>query len=489
MFRKENVVLLIIFNLALFSNTLANANNSRLTIHGSLSPNAPDIGTLTIEFYNHYFFDLTGKNCILKKIIVNGRRFDYSSPKFNNTAFIKIKIDYSKYSNYYQLSKEIFVASPGDNIDLKIDSTDFIFTGKDSERYFFSNKIAKIQPILSQPFDGMSEEMMDYVYNAYNTAFLKRMEILHQLSNRLPARVTKQIEFDLKCKENYEYNRCINKMLLTLNNDTIEKVIKPSFFKYSSHFLEGLNDSTLITNSPYYYDFVFKMLRNINMMFHPTQPGDIYRTNFSYIFSSILSDYDGQTKYALLVCALTDFIVKDSTDQYFDAALKEIPSNNYCYNILHNIKTKFGRGATVPNYALKDTSNQTFYIEKLKGKVIILDFWFTGCTGCKQLANAMKRVHEVFDSSKDVIFVSISVDKDINEWRKSVLSGVYASKSIDLYTNGMAEEHPLIKYYNFRGFPQLMLIGKDGRIFYSEPPIPSRPQTTNRFIEIVRSAI
>ena len=36
-----------------------------------------------------------------------------------------------------------------------------------------------------------------------------------------------------------------------------------------------------------------------------------------------------------------------------------------------------------PQFALKDSSGKTFQLKDYQGKVLLLDFWATWCTGCK----------------------------------------------------------------------------------------------------------
>ena len=37
-----------------------------------------------------------------------------------------------------------------------------------------------------------------------------------------------------------------------------------------------------------------------------------------------------------------------------------------------------------PQFALKDSSGKTIGLKNYHGKVVLLDFWATWCTGCKQ---------------------------------------------------------------------------------------------------------
>ncbi|MNL76258.1 hypothetical protein D3C87_2021960 [compost metagenome] len=41
-----------------------------------------------------------------------------------------------------------------------------------------------------------------------------------------------------------------------------------------------------------------------------------------------------------------------------------------------------------------------------------------------------------------------------------------------MYTNGLGVTHPLLKFYNFKGAPQQLIIGKNGKLISSRPPRP-----------------
>src|SRR5438874_7407010 len=39
---------------------------------------------------------------------------------------------------------------------------------------------------------------------------------------------------------------------------------------------------------------------------------------------------------------------------------------------------------SAPQFVLKDSSGKTVKLSKYRGKVVLLDFWATWCTGCKK---------------------------------------------------------------------------------------------------------
>ena len=74
---------------------------------------------------------------------------------------------------------------------------------------------------------------------------------------------------------------------------------------------------------------------------------------------------------------------------------------------------------TVPDFSLIDQNGDSFTEKKLKGKVTILDFMFTNCTGpCPLMALNMSKLHKTFSDQSEVQFVSVTVDPIIDDQKK-----------------------------------------------------------------------
>jgi thiol-disulfide isomerase/thioredoxin len=118
------------------------------------------------------------------------------------------------------------------------------------------------------------------------------------------------------------------------------------------------------------------------------------------------------------------------------------------------------------DFTLPDASGKQIHLSDYKGKVIFIDFWFTGCTFCKKFySTALKDVEAQFAEKSDMVFVTISIDRSRSEWLTSVKSGVYTSpKAVNLYTEGKGSSHDVIRHYNVTSYPQPLIIGKDQRV-------------------------
>ena len=131
-------------------------------------------------------------------------------------------------------------------------------------------------------------------------------------------------------------------------------------------------------------------------------------------------------------------------------------------------------GTPVYNFILLDSNKTVHHLADFKGKVLVLDFWFTGCGNCRELTPKLKLVEEQFKNDPRVMFISISSDKNIELWKSSIRGGLYTTSSgeFNLYTGGHGMSDPLYKKTNTYSAPTLKLIDANGN--WCENPIDCR---------------
>ncbi len=60
------------------------------------------------------------------------------------------------------------------------------------------------------------------------------------------------------------------------------------------------------------------------------------------------------------------------------------------------------------DFRAKDIDGQTLSSKELKGKVVVLNFWYAGCPPCRAEAKYLNTVHDQFQG-KDVQFIGVNV--------------------------------------------------------------------------------
>ncbi|HMK38978.1 MAG TPA: TlpA disulfide reductase family protein, partial [Bacteroidota bacterium] len=64
-----------------------------------------------------------------------------------------------------------------------------------------------------------------------------------------------------------------------------------------------------------------------------------------------------------------------------------------------------------PNFALKNSAGQVVELSKLRGKVVVVNFWATWCGPCRAEIPGMLDVYQKY-RGKGLEIVGISVDRD-----------------------------------------------------------------------------
>ncbi len=62
-----------------------------------------------------------------------------------------------------------------------------------------------------------------------------------------------------------------------------------------------------------------------------------------------------------------------------------------------------------PEFEFRDLSGKTFSLSSLKGKIVVLNFWFTQCGGCIAEMAELNKLKHGYDG-KDVVFLAVTFD-------------------------------------------------------------------------------
>jgi thiol-disulfide isomerase/thioredoxin len=193
--------------------------------------------------------------------------------------------------------------------------------------------------------------------------------------------------------------------------------------------------------------------------------------DFKARYLYIKQHYQGIVREQLICQLLSEnakdlnYCIEDALNYIFEPSFKKM---------LQTVKSKIGIGQIAYNFSLRDTNSQSHNLSNYRDSVVVLDFWFTGCTNCRQLAPFMDSIEKCY-MGKNVKFVTISIDVDSSVWKRSLIDGKYTSSlSTNLFTNGLGENTVIIERYNVKahGYPTIILIDKQGRM--AETPIDPR---------------
>src|SRR5215207_9073862 len=67
-------------------------------------------------------------------------------------------------------------------------------------------------------------------------------------------------------------------------------------------------------------------------------------------------------------------------------------------------------GATAPQFTVKTLDGETLTSTDLKGKVVVLSFWFIGCPACMEMEPHLNAFRAKFAGNSDVVFLAMTSD-------------------------------------------------------------------------------
>ncbi len=184
-------------------------------------------------------------------------------------------------------------------------------------------------------------------------------------------------------------------------------------------------------------------------------------------YETLRSNFSGRWKEKMVSYYLQN-LPKSNPSEYIDC-LKDALSfvtDSTDRNSLQQLLNSRQNGKPAYDFSLEDKDGRLVRLSDLKGRVVLLDFWFTGCTFCARLSKKMGQEVLPYIKAKDnLVYVSISIDKDKAKWIKSLASGEYThGTNINLTTGKSGNGHPIISHYKIMNYPTLILVDRNGNI-------------------------
>lgn len=119
-----------------------------------------------------------------------------------------------------------------------------------------------------------------------------------------------------------------------------------------------------------------------------------------------------------------------------------------------------------PEFALRDSNGKSVSLAKYRGKVVLLDFWATWCTGCKKEIPWFSEFHARYHA-KGLVVIGVSMDDGGWKVVKPFLADHAVSYRILLGNDATSNK------YGIASLPDTFLIDRQGRIAagYTNGPV------------------
>ncbi|WP_413670094.1 TlpA family protein disulfide reductase [Mucilaginibacter sp. Mucisp86] len=244
--------------------------------------------------------------------------------------------------------------------------------------------------------------------------------------------------------------------------------------------------------------FLYRLAVLEQMINQPDAPGlGYYRTHFKDAYLLLKRSYADSPALneILLATNIFDTVAASGISNDAKACMADLLSFANKSGVLYKqilaiqqqYQTNFESGSDAYDFALPDTSGKTVRLADFRGKLIIMDFFFYGCGGCITTAPVLDSLEKLY-GDKEIVFIAISVDGTKKLWQKGI--GIYSSKNaVQLYTNGLAANHPLIKYYRVGSYPTIVIIDKEGKLISAHAPDPRSAVGWKEFTSVLERSL
>lgn len=132
-------------------------------------------------------------------------------------------------------------------------------------------------------------------------------------------------------------------------------------------------------------------------------------------------------------------------------------------------------GMAAPSFSVRTLDGKTVSFANLKGKVVVLNFWFIGCPVCRAHKPMLNELQAKFAGNGNVVFLAMTGDME-REVRK------YLAKESFSYIQAADAKDALEKFV-FSGYPKNIVISRTGEIVYWRSAVTA----WDKFESVIRS--
>ena len=83
------------------------------------------------------------------------------------------------------------------------------------------------------------------------------------------------------------------------------------------------------------------------------------------------------------------------------------------------------KGNPLPDFVFKDILGNTYTPEDIKGKVVVINFWFMSCAPCIQEMPELNKLVEEYENNNDVLFLALTLDEKGSMLNKFLETNVF----------------------------------------------------------------
>ncbi|MEL6251962.1 MAG: TlpA disulfide reductase family protein [Bacteroidota bacterium] len=114
-------------------------------------------------------------------------------------------------------------------------------------------------------------------------------------------------------------------------------------------------------------------------------------------------------------------------------------------------------GCEAPNFTAKTLPGDTIELHELRGKIVVLNFWFIACPPCIAELPGLKQLADEFGAREDVVLLALATDE------KAALDKFVAKREVGFTI--LPETRSVADAFRITGYPTTFVLDKEGNVF------------------------
>ncbi|MBA9075879.1 MULTISPECIES: peroxiredoxin family protein [Rufibacter] len=373
---------------------------------------------------------------------------------------------------------------PGDNLDVKVNADDFIYSIK------FKGKGTNENAYLLQ-YERKFEEEEDYQVLPDNVhkrekEFLQFLEERRQDQRDFLEKFTKSSPvseaFMQYAQAQIEFSYANDRLTYPEVRKRVGGLppqLSSSYYGYLKEI--DLNKAGAVRNQAY-LDFLVNYFQHKALS---DRRGNPERDYYPIMYNMVKQELKGPAREMMMSRILSQSIkfgyVPDTDAMYRDFQQEaRIPQFISYVKGQYQQFRKVGMGSAAPNFTLLSSTGDSVSLSSLKGKIVYLGFWRAACGICTVDQQAYKFFAEQL-APKDVVLVQVSVGEELEAWKQKV-----AQKPIPALQLHLASPSAkLVKDYDLKTFPSYYLIDPNGNIISSNARRPGHAEGAREIAALI----
>lgn len=239
--------------------------------------------------------------------------------------------------------------------------------------------------------------------------------------------------------------------LATVREYAVERPELRELMEYREYMKEA---ARILDNVPQGLSFYDRTLRQINWLADNVK-NDSLREALVNALAVEYVDIKGTDSIAELRNLQGAYVTEPALIRAFDRAVAA-----------HDITAP---GRPSPDFKGTALDGKTVSLADLRGKYVYIDLWATWCGPCRMEFPHLRKLEAAL-SGRNIVFLGLSVDKDVAAWRKvaPTLGGTQAH---------IGPDSDFLKSYRVDGIPRFILLDPKGRIVNADMTRPSASGT------------